>query len=417
MRPILTIAIPTYNRVDSLKRSLQLALDYFYDNNVEIFISDNASTDYTKKYIESMQKKYPRLGYFCNEKNLGLDGNFLNCMKKASGEYLWMLSDDDYIVDGCKEWIFKALNELPVFIHLNTSGILKEGGISKPRFTEGELDIMTNRNEFLAKVGIYITFVTSMIYRTDYIREIKDIQKYYCDNLLLSHVALKTMAHKGKYIIVKKNCAAANANDKVSYDVYRTWIKEYGRLLLETAIECGFSQRVVHELLYYNYKTMILFFVLHFRKTCRNEMGWDKSCISKYIGKFPDLIPLYDLAIDSPVERLDEVQNKIIKLKTNSLIKFCGNYQRIIVFGTGLLAKKIFKVLKEEDININCFVISNDPVDTDLYNIPIKKIENVNFLKSDGLIVALKYEYQQEVKPMILSSMQAENIYWQDIFF
>ena len=138
---------------------------------------------------------------------------------------------------------------------------------------------------------------------------------------------------------------------------------------------------------------------------------------SKYIGKFPDLIPLYDLAIDSPVERLDEVQNKIIKLKTNSLIKFCGNYQRIIVFGTGLLAKKIFKVLKEEDININCFVISNDPVDTDLYNIPIKKIENVNFLKSDALIVALKYEYQQEVKPMILSSMQAENIYWQDIFF
>ena len=37
-------------------------------------------------------------------------------------------------------------------------------------------------------------------------------------------------------------------------------------------------------------------------------------------------------------------------------------------------------------------------------------------MKSDGLIVALKYEYQQEVKPLVLSRMQEQNIYWQDIF-
>ena len=290
MRPILTIAIPTYNRVDSLKKSLQLALDYFYDENVEIFVSDNASTDDTREYIENMQIKYPRLGYFCNEKNLGLDGNFLKCMENASGEYLWMLSDDDYLVPGCKEWIFKALRELPVFVHLNTSGVLKEGGISKPRFTEGDLDIMTDRGEFLSKVGIYITFVTSMIYRTDYIKEIKNIKKYYCDNLLLSHVAIKTMAHNGKYILVRKNCAAASVNDKVPYDVYRTWIKEYGRLLLETAIECGFSHQVIRELAHFHYKTVILVFILHFRETCSNETAWDKSCVDKYIGLFPDLI-------------------------------------------------------------------------------------------------------------------------------
>ena len=48
------------------------------------------------------------------------------------------------------------------------------------------------------------------------------------------------MNHVGDYIIIRQNCVAAKGNKTVSYDVYKTWIKEYGRVLLQTAIQCGF---------------------------------------------------------------------------------------------------------------------------------------------------------------------------------
>lgn len=76
MRPELTIAIPTYNRLNTLKKSLRKALEYSKGKDIEIFVSDNASTDGTKEYINSLKKEYPRLKYYRNEKNLGLDGQF-----------------------------------------------------------------------------------------------------------------------------------------------------------------------------------------------------------------------------------------------------------------------------------------------------------------------------------------------------
>ena len=89
-RPILSIAIPTYNRVNNLKQALSKVLEYTKGMDIEIFISDNASTDETQAYVQEIRQIYPYIGYYRNETNLGLDGNFLNCFNRAKGKYLWM---------------------------------------------------------------------------------------------------------------------------------------------------------------------------------------------------------------------------------------------------------------------------------------------------------------------------------------
>ncbi len=91
----LTIAIPTFNRAESLRLTLEsvnLALNRINPNfQVEVLISNNASTDSTADVC----LRYEHFQYFQQPINLGYDENVVFLYEKARGEYLLLLSDDD----------------------------------------------------------------------------------------------------------------------------------------------------------------------------------------------------------------------------------------------------------------------------------------------------------------------------------
>ena len=53
--PLLTIAIPTYNRVDKLKRLINNILDqsFSFSEEIELMISNNCSSDETSQFLET----------------------------------------------------------------------------------------------------------------------------------------------------------------------------------------------------------------------------------------------------------------------------------------------------------------------------------------------------------------------------
>ena len=51
--PLITIGIPTYNRVSLLKGCVESALAQSYPN-IEVIVSDNASTDDTLAFLQSI---------------------------------------------------------------------------------------------------------------------------------------------------------------------------------------------------------------------------------------------------------------------------------------------------------------------------------------------------------------------------
>lgn len=73
MKPVLSIAIPTYNGAKYIREALDSIITQLddVDEEVEIVISDNASTDQTPEIISEYQKKYPFIKYFRNDENLG----------------------------------------------------------------------------------------------------------------------------------------------------------------------------------------------------------------------------------------------------------------------------------------------------------------------------------------------------------
>ena len=93
--PLVTIAVPTYNRADRyLRQAVESALDQTY-SNVEVIVSDNCSADNTEALIKGYSA--PRLRYFRQVKNIGANNNFNFCVEQARGDYFLLLQDDDLI--------------------------------------------------------------------------------------------------------------------------------------------------------------------------------------------------------------------------------------------------------------------------------------------------------------------------------
>ncbi len=103
MSPKLTISIPTWNRAEFLRENILAMLPGIQAlpaGSVEIFISDNASTDDTPNFLADLSQQYPFVRYVSQPENMGANANFYTVLKEAQGEYVWLMGDDDHINSG-----------------------------------------------------------------------------------------------------------------------------------------------------------------------------------------------------------------------------------------------------------------------------------------------------------------------------
>ena len=95
LKPLVTIAIPTYNRAGSyLPQALESALRQTY-SNLEIVVADNCSSDNTQAIVRSRADS--RVRYFRHGFNIGAHENFKFCLEQAHGVYFLLLQDDNLI--------------------------------------------------------------------------------------------------------------------------------------------------------------------------------------------------------------------------------------------------------------------------------------------------------------------------------
>ena len=134
--PLITIAIPTFNRAALLRGCVQSALSQTYDN-IEVLVSDNASTDDTGKVLREFNDK--RLRVLRQETNIGLLPNWNACLAAARGEYVVFVSDDDrispWLLERCVDAIGKQV-QVPIVValsnfHMSSSGQTKPARTSR----------------------------------------------------------------------------------------------------------------------------------------------------------------------------------------------------------------------------------------------------------------------------------------------
>lgn len=95
--PLVTIYMPTFNRVEILKRAVDSVLKQTYAN-FELIVVDDCSTDNTIEYLEDISEKDSRIRFYQNEKNSGACVSRNKAIEEAKGEYITGLDDDDYFL-------------------------------------------------------------------------------------------------------------------------------------------------------------------------------------------------------------------------------------------------------------------------------------------------------------------------------
>lgn len=92
----LTVLLPTYNRAASLSRTIDSVLGQTRQD-LELLISDNASSDDTEAVCREYVQRDARVRYFRQPSNLGPIGNFNWLLAQPQTEFVLMLADDDWL--------------------------------------------------------------------------------------------------------------------------------------------------------------------------------------------------------------------------------------------------------------------------------------------------------------------------------
>jgi len=106
---MISICMPTYNRINDLKRCLNSIFEGFKDYPYEVIIADGGSTDGTIEYL----RKLKNVKLIEQGKLTGSIKAFNECFKIAKGKHIFMSTDDFVLVPSVLIKMSKLLDENP----------------------------------------------------------------------------------------------------------------------------------------------------------------------------------------------------------------------------------------------------------------------------------------------------------------
>lgn len=245
-KPLLTIAIPTYNRAAFLERSLESIfsqVENSFEKSIEIIVSNNASTDKTSSLVEEYSKKYFQISYLENSKNLGPDLNIAQCFSKAKGKYVWIFGDDDLLSPGSLRQVISLLseNELGV-LYMNSLWYENE----HPEITEIKTISYKSYSEpinYLINVNYWITFITGNIVNKSRIENKVSFNEFKGTNLIQLSWVLPAIFNSERNVVVENALVICKADNTGGYSLIRVFGKNLNHIL-DYFIEIGYDKRI-----------------------------------------------------------------------------------------------------------------------------------------------------------------------------
>jgi len=235
--PLLSIAIPTWNRapfLSALLGILQQQRIISGSDKVEILVCDNHSDDATADIVAQHQQPGAAIRYICHPENLGSDYNIATCHNQAHGKYVWILGDDDIPLEGALATILKVLETGDIgLLFLRTFGFEKDPLAELPPSGNGdELSLFSGVDQFLNRIGACLTLISAMIYQRTAIAEL-DARKYCGSNLVQVGLYLGAAQHSQSFACFNRYLLAYRKNNGRPYDFSQVFVENMHNILLQ----------------------------------------------------------------------------------------------------------------------------------------------------------------------------------------
>ncbi len=173
-QPLLTIAVPTFNRSVFLDLCLKRISDELDSLSVEqrklvkVYVSNNASTDSTTEAISRHQLM--EAGEFeavHNAENIGAELNVAQCYTSATTPYIWVFGDDDVILSGGLRKVLDVLLGQNIDALYVNNYWFKDNYMENPvRYGNRSISIYRDSVDFARRTNVMLTFISGLIVRS-----------------------------------------------------------------------------------------------------------------------------------------------------------------------------------------------------------------------------------------------------------
>lgn len=264
---LLSICIPTYNRAHFLKEALyglEKAIPENNKNLFEIVISNNCSTDQTHEVINDFIDKNPLLEINVIHQNVNIGPkNTAVVSSYAKGEFIWIISDDDVILQSSLKKILLILKKAE---HINGIIINYAGFQSNSLMLEKPVLLkkngILNKNMALEHLCTSITFISALVYR----REKTHLSEKFLDNNLPHSFIFLQAIKDGKIYSCSEVLLAMRMGNSGGYDFYKVFLETFSEVL-DYAKELDFNKLVVENVKRKHLRNHVTIFSIIFKSS------------------------------------------------------------------------------------------------------------------------------------------------------
>jgi glycosyltransferase involved in cell wall biosynthesis len=234
--PRLSICVPTYKRANLLRETLA-HLHEVCDDTIEIVISDNCSPDGTQDVVDSFSRQFRHFRAVRQRENRGAMRNQAAVLALASGQYVYILHDDDRIHMSGIETAVSILQERPdiVAVYGGYEEWIPSTGRRNPlRWVEQRTDFAQGD-----KLGVVnrFTLLWLPVSRTDIVRRFCTFERR---SFGMCELIGSLLEHGGISVIPDLFYMHAHTEPRTEYELTENWYHDAYRADFECFMgRCG----------------------------------------------------------------------------------------------------------------------------------------------------------------------------------
>ena len=181
----LTIAIPNFNGGEKLKKAIiSCKLIKIPQDEFDILVVDNKSTDNSLEIVDELKKEFPNLRLIKNQDNVGRIQNWNACIKNCNSKYITFLFINDLISKHNNIDQILEILDSDDSISLSLSPVIKKENATeylKRKYFDNPVKCSSKKiSEYSLKRGLFpFGFIESNIYRVE---DIKNAKNYFLDD-------------------------------------------------------------------------------------------------------------------------------------------------------------------------------------------------------------------------------------------
>ncbi|MEO5367542.1 MAG: glycosyltransferase [Magnetococcus sp. WYHC-3] len=221
--PKITIGIPAYNRPRELRdavESILSQLDSDSQAQLEILICDDCSSGDMPAIAKDYAEKRPGLiRYHRNSTNLGYSRNVHSLFQRGTGEYVWLLGDDDALEPGALRRVLETLQQYPdlavLFLGSRAYDATLQQRLTPPSAedTPAQVRYFPSGREMFAQTGQLACALLSsnVIHRAKWLAE--DLDSAFASIAIHANATMKILAHSSGALLAEPliKCRTSNS--------------------------------------------------------------------------------------------------------------------------------------------------------------------------------------------------------------